>query len=567
MAWLFLLQLLKASLVWLLCVEFGESKPLLLTPLIQAGEFQKAREVSKVFIDGTSMGHSGFLAVPSASGKRTNQLFVWFQPCLDGCDASTTPLIQWFNGGPGSPDTVGAMNQIGNWYVDKDLTLHERCFSWCRKYNCLFVDSPVMTGFSYQEGVDMKEVEYTKTSQDATRQVLGALTQFLQIWPEYAFAPYYVQGLSYGGHYVPWMARQVLAHNAQAGQKQQINIKGIAVGDPAMDNKYQYPTYATTLYSMGLLLEDERATVETLMDKARDLNDVNCSQSFQVWNKVFNDDGGSSCYPNCEFLFQKFTGSSNTEHLLLGAQPESMGHFRKWLAKHAKELHVDGRPYTNSSLSEGGKVYSAMVDSGDNCQSTAALYAELYVQFGLDVIIYSSNLDPLLGPPSTAAGIQAVWDYAEKHLKGGADSKAKFYVQRKSIWRVEQNDEDPAGYARCLNDDSKRFCYVIVRNAGHETTSYAPRASHDLNERFLHRLPFDSEKHEVCVPKCAECGGAPPLAGDALPSCSKRGSGQVTSVAATAAATLPLAATAAAATAATAATAAATLPEQSQFYS
>eukprot|EP00927_Polykrikos_kofoidii_P035879 TRINITY_DN30383_c0_g1_i1.p1 TRINITY_DN30383_c0_g1~~TRINITY_DN30383_c0_g1_i1.p1 ORF type:complete len:574 (-),score=72.68 TRINITY_DN30383_c0_g1_i1:340-1977(-) len=514
---------------WLLCSMplLAASRPLLLTPLIESGDLEKAREASRIVIDDRYMGHSGYFSVPSASGRNVNNLFTWFQPCLDGCHPGETPLIQWFNGGPGSPDTIGAMNQIGNWYVDEDLQLKDRCFSWCKRNNCLFVDSPVMTGFSYQ--VDLEgnfnetNIEYTQWSQDATAQVLEVLHQFLKLWPEYASAPYYVQGLSYGGMYVPAMAENILKHNEHAKKNARplLNFKGIAVGDPVMDNKYQYATHPSTLYAMGLVMEDERAIIEAIVANVSKLNDVDCLSAFREWNRIWNDDGGSSCDPSCDFLFKAFTGSSNTEHLLLGAQPEHFEHFKRYFARHAAEFHIDGCPNLHVRLGEGGEVYLAMVKSGDYCTASSPLYTTLFLTHKLDVIVYASNLDLLLGPPATAAGIQAAWDYAEHHLAGGAEAKRAYYSQSKSIWRVEAADINPAGYAKCLDQDggSSRFCYVVVRNAGHETAPYAPRAAYDLNERFLRRAPFDSETRIVDTPVCAACGGAPPLAGDALPAC------------------------------------------------
>jgi len=75
--------------------------PLLITPLIKAGRIIEARSLSRVVIDSISMGHSGFFSVPTASGKNLNHLFAWYQPCLEECDENT-PLIHYFNGGPGT---------------------------------------------------------------------------------------------------------------------------------------------------------------------------------------------------------------------------------------------------------------------------------------------------------------------------------------------------------------------------------------------------------------------------------------------------------------------------------
>lgn len=220
--WLWLVVILVCK-----SVKASVESPLLLTEYIRDGRIAEARYVSRFVADGRFLGHSGFFEVPAASGTRINQLFFWFQPCTDGCDPSSAPLLQWFNGGPGSPDTTGALNQIGQFYVDERLQLRERCFSWCKKNNCLFIDSPTMTGYSYQTDpagtFDPTAIKYTATSSDATQQTLAVLTQFLQVWPEYQAAPYYLAGVSYGGHYVPWMAHTVLAHNHAIRQRQPLH--------------------------------------------------------------------------------------------------------------------------------------------------------------------------------------------------------------------------------------------------------------------------------------------------------------------------------------------------------
>ena len=112
----------------------------------------------------------------------------------------------------GSPTAVnGGLAQVGNWFVHNgSLHPQERCFAWCRRNHCLFVDQPAMTGLSFQTnstgGASTgKQIEYTKTSAQAMEQVYQVLQQFLQIWPQMQEQPYFIQGLSYAGMYVPWM--------------------------------------------------------------------------------------------------------------------------------------------------------------------------------------------------------------------------------------------------------------------------------------------------------------------------------------------------------------------------
>jgi len=57
-------------------------------------------------------------------------------------------------GGPGGPGTFGALAEIGNWWVDAKLKLQNNDYSWCAKAHCIFIDQPVMTGFSYQTNLN-----------------------------------------------------------------------------------------------------------------------------------------------------------------------------------------------------------------------------------------------------------------------------------------------------------------------------------------------------------------------------------------------------------------------------
>ena len=64
-------------------------------------------------------------------------------------------------------------------------------------------------------------------------------------------------------------------------------------------------------------------------------------------------------------------------------------------------------------------------------------------------------------------------------------------------------------------DPASRGFTVEWVNQAEET-----RAAYDLSERLISRLPFADQPPPERVPQCAACGGAPPLAGPALPACS-----------------------------------------------
>ena len=499
----------------------SQTAPLMLSTLPPHRARQQSKVAHPSFPHG--LGHTGFISTTNPTSNITNNHFIWYQPCTECADPSAAPLIQWFNGGPGSPDLVGVFNQIGNFYVDKNIEVMERCYSWCKTASCLFIDQPVGTGYSFQ---DSNETIYTATSREAALQAVDVLEQFLEIFPEHQGNDYFVQGLSYAGHYAPHMGRAVLESGVE------VTLKGVMVGDPAINHEREVGTYVDVFKTFGLVDAGEAAVLGRIMEASRDKASVgDCKGAFDDWNKVFNDDGGSSCAPDCEFLFQKWTGSGNTENALVQEQPEEFDYFRTWLKRGDNEemIHVAGSPMAGDSgagFIEGGIMYEAMVEvrkkrlatsrsasellilllvlrclrallthlqSGDFCENTAVHFAEL-VKSGVDVLIHAGNLDVLLGPGTVKEGVQSILESIEE------GAVAEFEGGEKEIWRV---DGEIAGYKKCLRRQGK-FCYVVLRNSGHEAPSYMPKNAWALQEEFMGR--------EVEARQCSEKeGGAGPL--------------------------------------------------------
>jgi hypothetical protein len=187
------------------------------------------------------------------------------------------------------------------------------------------------------------------------------------------------------------------------------------------------------------------------------------------------------------------------------------------------------------------EVYDAFVDSGDFCTNSSLQYAEL-LEAGIDVMIYSSTVDPLLGPPTTEGGIDGIMADAKRISPSSASGfagkmAAAYYSSNKTLWATSDSDQT-AGYAKCATIENtnknkrqtkeqgkeqgkeQRFCYVVVRNAGHMTPAFQPRSALEMLGRFLEDLTFDGKSGETPnLPKCAQCGGSGPFAGAALPAC------------------------------------------------
>jgi len=243
------------------------------------------------------------------------------------------------------------------------------------------------------------------------------------------------------------------------------------------------------------------------VQKRQALPKQDCWGAFEAWNSVWADDSGG-----CHGYFDNMTGSCMTENVLLDGEPEPFARFFPYITSHLHDFNAAGVPL--SSGDEGGPVYHTMVRSGDFCNSSSQIYGALFLA-GVDLMIYSSTVDPLLGPPTTEAGVQAVWDWIGNKSAVGATFKTKYYAGKKDVWSVTE-EEGVAGYARCTEGPSKnRFCYTVVRNGGHELPAFQPRNSLDMWSRFLDGRSFKaSDNNATLLPDCVQCGGVGPFAGD-----------------------------------------------------
>jgi vitellogenic carboxypeptidase-like protein len=164
-------------------------------------------------------------------------MFFWFFPSLNGHHRDT-PVILWLQGGPGSSSLFALFTEIGPIYVDANGNIQSRALTWNQNYHLLFIDNPVGTGFSFTS----HEQGYARSQDDVARDLYNALTQFFQIYSEYASNPFYVSGESYAGKYVPSITYRIHVENQNPHVKTRINLKGMTIGnglcDPVNQNMY-----------------------------------------------------------------------------------------------------------------------------------------------------------------------------------------------------------------------------------------------------------------------------------------------------------------------------------------
>jgi carboxypeptidase C (cathepsin A) len=144
-----------------------------------------------------SKSYSGYLAVGPQKNRHLHYYFT-----LSENDPAKDPVTLWLNGGPGASSIAyGMMTEIGQLVMNRDSaptaggtpTLQYNPFSWTRKSNMLYIESPAGVGFSHCDYEPCHSND-TSTALDA----YDALVAFFTGFKEFAGHEFYITGESYG---------------------------------------------------------------------------------------------------------------------------------------------------------------------------------------------------------------------------------------------------------------------------------------------------------------------------------------------------------------------------------
>ncbi|CAF0746117.1 unnamed protein product [Adineta ricciae] len=422
-------------------------QPLFLTPYIESGHIDQARNLSRVDLqpDYAYSSYSGYLTV---NKTHESNLFFWFFPAQSG--NTSAPLLVWLQGGPGASSLFGLFAEQGPIMVDKDKTLHPRNITWNSKYHLLYIDQPVGTGYSFTKS----EQGYVRNEDEVARDLYSMLTQFFQVFPEYVPSPFYVTGESYGGKYVPAIVYKIHMENPSA--KVKINLKGMAIGDGLIDPYNQWD-YGSALYQFGLIDEVELERVNLESDLARTAIEL---KQYLVAYALFSN-------LLDEFYTDK-TGLHNVYNYLQTQMSDSFNYYIPWVtaSDNRRKIHVGNLRYNDGDV-VGIALANDMMQSIVNKVTVIA-------NSNYKVLIYNGLLDVIIASPLTMNWLDKFeWQYAD-------DLR---HAERK-VWKVQDDDREVAGYIKRAHS----FFVAWVRNAGHMVPAEQPRAAFDLIDRFVSAL-------------------------------------------------------------------------------
>lgn len=138
---------------------------------------------------------------------------------------------------------LAAFTEQGPFRPNEDGQLSLNPYAWNRISNMVFIESPCGVGYSYSELSEDLKANDNSTAHDN----YNLIQEFFRRYPEYIINPLYLSSESYGGHYIPILAKVIVDENkSNSSIKPHINIRGLAIGNPYTDvysgtpSKYDY---------------------------------------------------------------------------------------------------------------------------------------------------------------------------------------------------------------------------------------------------------------------------------------------------------------------------------------
>lgn len=277
---------------------------------------------------------------------------------------------------------------------------------------------------------------------DVGNNLLAALQQFFQLFPDLQKNEFFVSGESYGGKYTPAIGYAIYKDSQRVDSdpsKPKINLKGLTIGNGLSDPVHQM-NYGDYLYQLGLI--DTNGHKEFLKFQSRGINCIKAKDfkcAFSVFDQLINMDQ----YP-AGSLFKNLTGFDVYFNYLKTVDDDAapLGQFLQ-MSSTRRAIHVGNNSFHD--LVGENKVELYLLE--DVCNSVADWIAELLSHY--PILVYNGQLDIIVAYPLT-----------ENYLKNLNFSAAEEYkTAARYIWRV---GKDIAGYAKHAGNLTE----VLVRNAG-----------------------------------------------------------------------------------------------------
>lgn len=415
----------------------------------------KQQDPSELGVD-TVKQYTGYLDTDDDS----KHFFYWFFESRG--DPKSDPVVLWLSGGPGCSSLGGLFYENGPSSIDENLKVVRNPNSWNNNANVIYLDQPVGAGFSYS---DKGPVD---TSAQAAKDLYAFLTLFFQNFPQYNKGQkFHIASESYGGHYAPISALEILSHADKP-----FRLDSILVGNGIWDPLHQAAGFKPMACGQGGVPPVLNSTECQQMDNS--YNDM-----VQEIQTCYSSKSASDCQDaqgDFNYLFLNPVGSKmvNVYDLTKKCDPEAKGLCYKamnypetWLQQdHVKQaLGVDTKIQFQTC---NGMVNGLFQRKGDEIYPYVDDFHKLLDQYNLPVLVYAGDHDYIcnwLG--------NFYWTHALQWSGKDSFNKAPY-----TYWRVN-------GKAVGEVQNYKQFTFLRVYDAGHMVPHDQPEVSLQLLNRWI----------------------------------------------------------------------------------
>jgi len=423
---------------------------------------------------------SGYLQIP---GKKSSSKYIHYWLVESENKPATDPLAFWTNGGPGCSGLIGFGTEQGPFQPQADGSVKLNQYAWNKVANMVFIEAPAGVGFSY---VTDKEDLTTGDNQTAVDNY-NTIQAFLKRFPQYSSNPLYISSESYGGHYMPTLAKEIVDQNS-AGKNPILNFKGFAVGNPYTNTYSGTPAELDTYWGHQLVAQPTYNAYVTSCSQSSD-SAACLSNTLQVYISLGKLNPYALDYPICTRDVTspaKFGQAQRVwfaNHMWDGRRASKQQ--KKALGLLGTDEYEPCADNYNSAYLNRADVKQAIHVKNDTkwveCSNTinystadgqvsmVPIYQYLINGgYNLNILVYSGDDDSVCATIGTQAWI---WGLG-------------YSLQRGSTWVQQLLDGQPVGYLTRWAKSTK-LAFLTVHDAGHEVPTYKPKVALDLFTKYL----------------------------------------------------------------------------------
>ncbi|KAM4054788.1 serine carboxypeptidase [Hirsutella rhossiliensis] len=413
----------------------------------------KKVDPSKLGVDKVKQ-YSGYLD----DDEKDKHLFYWFFESRN--DPKNDPVVLWLNGGPGCSSLTGLFLELGPASIDEKLKIVDNPHAWNANASVIFLDQPVNVGYSYGGGSVSDTVA-------AGKDVYALLTLFFHQFPEYAKQDFHIAGESYGGHYLPVFASEILSH-----KHRNVNLKSIMIGNGLTDGYTQYEYYRPMACGDGgypaVLGEDTCKSMDNSLSRCQSLI-----------KQCYDTESTFLCVPASIYCNNAMIGPyqrsgqnvydirgkcEDTSNLCYSA----LGWISSWLNKPEvrEALGAEVESYDSCNFD----INRNFLFAGDWMKPYFRLVPEILKK--IPVLLYAGDADFICNWLGNKAWAEALEWPGHKDFAGAKTNKLKMELDDKT--------KEYGEYKTARN-----FTFMRIFQAGHMTPMNQPEASLDFFNRWL----------------------------------------------------------------------------------